>query len=480
MSLLLGFLFLPLLSSIAVLVFKNCNKDILKYAAALFSMLPLLMLLTQMIHIGSSVEHTWFQALNIEFDLKIDSLSLFFLYLTNLIIPISILSINPENLQKPFYLYFFIFILQLCLMIFFTARDLVVFTVFWEAMLLPLYFIISIWGKENREKIAFKFLLYMIAGSVLMIIGVISIFLATDSFNIDQIATASKSLTHAKWILFVFLLAFSVKTPLFPFHAWLPDTYVNAPTAGTILLAALLSKAGIYGIIRAGFEIFPAEIQEWSPYLVTLSVAGVFYGGLAAWKQVDYKRLIAYSSFSHVNFILTALFVWNQYSHTGAILQVINHSITITALFLSVGWLEMRLKTTSMHGIGGLAKYFPKLCWLTLFFVLSSVALPGLNNFIGEFLILFGIFAVNPWIAAGLGLSIILSVIYMLKFMQRIYYGSPSVCQNGWNDISRKEILISTPLIFLILIIGIYPKPFFNIIESITNKTTYENREVPL
>ena len=479
MSLLFGFLLLPLLSSIAVLILKNCSNNTLKYAAALLSALPFLMLLTQKVYIGSSIEQTWFHALNIQFDLKIDSLALIFLYLTSLIIPISIMSINPENLQKPFYLYIFIFILQLCLMIFFMARDLVVFTVFWEAMLLPLYFIIAIWGKENREKTAFKFLLYMIAGSVLMVIGVISLFLATDTFNIDQIATTSKTLAHSKWILFVFLLAFSVKTPLFPFHAWLPDTYANAPIAGTILLSALLSKAGIYGIIRIGFEIFPIEIQEWSPYLITLSVAGVFYGGFAAWKQIDFKRLIAYSSLSHVNFILTALFIWNQNSHIGAILQVINHSITITALFLSISWLEIRVKTTNMHGISGLAKYFPKLCWLTLFFVLSSVALPGLNNFIGEFLIFFGILTVNPWLAAGLGLSIVLSVIYMLRFMQKVFFGPPCFYQNGWNDISRKEIFISIPLIILTLVIGIYPKPFLNTINSITNKTIYENKEVP-
>ena len=220
---------------------------------------------------------------------------------------------------------------------------------------------------------------------------------------------------------------------------------------------------------------FPEIMKEWSPLLLGLAIAGVFYGGLAAWMQNDFKRLIAYSSFSHVNFILVGIFVWNELARTGTILQAFNHGVTITALFLSVGWLEQRLGRTSMSQVGGLAKFMPLLCWLTLFFVLSSVALPGTNTFIGEFLIFLGLFFHNHWVAAVLSASVVLSVIYMLRFMQRIYFEEPSFFQDRWTDIGTKELLVALPLIALILWVGIYPAPFLNLIQPAAEKSLSMN-----
>jgi NADH-quinone oxidoreductase subunit M len=363
-----------------------------------------------------------------------------------------------------------VLLLQGLLIGFFTARDLAVFTFFWEAMLIPLYFIISLWGGPLRRLAALKFLIYMIAGSALMIAAVLFLYFDAVStgqgtFNMDALAKIAANVPHAAWLAAIFALAFAVKTPLFPFHAWLPDAYCQAPTPGTILLAGLLSKAGIYGFLRIGLELFPKFLVEWSPLLLGLAIAGVFYGGLAAWRQNDFKRLIAYSSLSHVNFILAGIFVLNQTAESGAILQAFNHGITIAGLFLVGGWLEERLGTTKMDTSGGMAQFLPYLCWLTLVFVLASVALPATNNFVGELLILFGLFMKNPWISSFLALTVILSVIYMLRFMQKVYFAAPSLYQEKWNDIKGKEFAIALPLVALIFWIGIYPTPFLKLTE---------------
>jgi NADH-quinone oxidoreductase subunit M len=481
MSILMWLFIFPIISALIILgsqgivpwfrPFRPGYSSLIKSLAFLLSLIPLVMLLwnhTKLI--GMEVNYFWIHSLGINFFLKIDYLTLIFLYLTAIVIPISILVVNQRNFSHANLYYSLILFLQALLIGFFAARDLAVFTIFWEAMLLPLYFIISYWGGEHRHEAALKFLVYMIAGSVLMIAAILFLYFASSSseigtFNLDTLKGIAASTPSAEWIFLIFMLAFAVKTPLFPFHAWLPDAYYEAPNSGTILLSAILSKAGIYGIARIGIELFPQLLKEWSPILLALAIIGVFYGGLAAWMQNDFKKLIAYSSFSHVNFILAGLFVWHQPAQAGAILQSINHAIVITALFLVSAWLENILKTTSMSNVTGLFKYFPNLGWLTMFIVLASVALPGTNNFIGELMILFGLFGQNPWIAVILGGSIILSAIYMLHFMQKVYFGNAAAPRSSWHDIGTKELLIAAPLVILILLIGIYPKPVLNIVK---------------
>lgn len=436
-----------------------------KRLAFSLSLLPLVLLLMGSTDwLGMDFNHPWLPNLSIQFHLAIDPLSLIFLYLTALIIPFSMLTSQAPIQSAPHVFYGLVLFLQGLLIGFFTARDLVVFTIFWEAMLLPLYLLISLWGGEQRQSAAIKFFVYTFAGSALMIVALLVLYFAASSqgagtFNLDQLKSLADGLPHAAWLFFIFMLAFAVKTPLFPFHAWLPDAYYEAPMTGTILLSALLSKAGIYGILRIGFELFPTAIHEWSPWLLGLAIIGVFYGGFAAWMQKDFKRLLAYSSFSHVNFVLCGLFIWSQTAHTGAILQAVNHSVTITALFLAAGWLGERIGSTAMGAVSGMAKFLPILCWLTLFFVLSSVALPGLNNFVGELLILFGLFGQNPWASAFLALTVILSVIYMLNWMQHVYFESPSLFQERWSDIRGWELSVALPFIILILWVGLYPSP---------------------
>lgn len=483
MSVLMWLFIVPLIASLIVLCASFFSQKGLKQFAFALSLIPLALLLYHHASLaGLSVNYAWIPPLSIHFFLQVDPISLVFLYLTAILVPISILVVEETPLSSTHVFYSLILLLQGLLIGFFMARDLALFTILWEAMLLPLYFIINMWGGERRQYAALKFLIYMIAGSALMVAAVLLLYIAaaktgSATFDIDQLQHIAAGAPYAGWILAIFLLAFAVKTPLFPFHAWLPDAYCQAPLSGTILLSALLSKAGIYGIIRVGMELFPKLFQEWSPTLLVLAIIGVFYGGLAAWRQHDFKRLIAYSSFSHVNFILAGLFIWHQPAQSGAVLQALNHSVTIAGLFLVAGWLERRLQSTSMHHAGGLATYWPVLCWLSLCFVLSSVALPGTNNFIGELMILFGLFGENPWLAAVLGLSMILSVIYMLRYMQNIYFGSAVNPQPRLPDIGVKELLIAAPLIALILWIGLYPAPVLNQIQPAIQRLTLATAE---
>jgi len=480
MPLLMWLFLIPFAASVVELALPFLSGLNLKRLAILLSLIPLFILIFgQASLLGSHVEYKWLPALSIEFYLSVDSLSLLFLYLTAVVVPISLFAVPSKNMDFPNIFYALVLLLQGLLIGFFTARDLAVFTFFWEAMLLPLYFVISIWGGLQRRVAALKFLIYMIAGSTLMLAAVLFLYFdaaslsGASTFNMDALAKVSPSAPQSVWLWAIFVLAFAVKVPLFPFHAWLPDAYCQAPTAGTILLSALLSKAGIYGFLRIGMELFPALLKEWSPWLLGFAIVGVLYGGLAAWAQKDFKRLIAYSSFSHVNFVLVGIFVWNETAHTGAILQAINHGLTITALFLVAGWLEERLGTTAFGEVGGLAKFMPQLCWLTLFFVLSSVALPGLNSFVGEFLILFGLFGYNPWLAFAAGLTVILSVVYMLRWMQKVYFEAPTFFQDKWVDIKAKDLALAAPLVLLIIWIGVYPAPILNQIKPAAEKMAW-------
>lgn len=448
-----------------------------KRFAFLISLLPIALLIwgnTSWIGLYSSYQ--WLPALSIKFHLKIDELSFLFLSLTALITPIAIYAVETKGgMANKNFFYGLIFLTEGLLFGFFMAADLVVFTLFWEAILFPLYFMITLWGGVKREQAALKFLIYMIAGSSLMVAAVLALFFSHlqmtshPSFDLTTLAAATDMMPYAPAIGAIFLLAFAVKSPLFPFHGWLPETYYEAPTAATILLSALLSKAGIYGVIRIGLGLFPFLVVRWAPLLLSLAIIGTLWGALAAWRQTDFKKLIAYSSLSHVNFILAGLFVWNQTAHAGAVLQAINHGITITALFLVAAWLEERLGSSAIGPVTGVAKFLPRLCWLTLIFVLSSVALPGTNNFIGELMVLFGLFVQNPYLAALLGLSIIFSVIYLLRWMEKVYFGTAHSFSSKWKDIGAKEFLIASPLVFLVFAIGIYPGPLLTLIEIVTS-----------
>lgn len=428
-----------------------------KALAVFFSLIPLFLLLFGSFSYFEGSHYAWFPPLSIDFSLKIDNLSLIFLYLTAIVIPIAIIISKPP-------LYALILFLQGLLIGFFTAGDLVFFTIFWEAMLLPLYFLMNLGNKPEKYTASLKFLIYMFAGSVLMVVSLIAIYLENHTFDIASLGGVAENHPFSVVVFTLFALAFAVKTPLFPFHAWLPETYDQAPTSGTILLSALLSKAGIYGFIRVGAGLFPKAMALYSFPLTALAIFGALYGGIAAYRQSNFKKIIAYSSFSHVNFILAGIFIGTDTALNGAVLQSFNHGIIITGLFLVSGWLEMRLNSTSIYSAGGMAKYFPRLCWLTLIFALASVALPSTNGFIGELLILLGIFSVSKWLAATLALSVIIGAAYMLRYMQTLYFNAATRLPLNQYDIDLKSILIALPLVLIIFWIGVYPSTLLNLI----------------
>lgn len=465
------------MGGVVLLCMRGSEKRVQQFAIG-WSLWPLFLLIyAHKDLLGMQLLAPWLSQLGIDFYLKIDALSLPFLYLTAIVVPISLCVVRGNNnkMALSFQFYGLVLLLEAFLIGFFTARDLVLFVVFWEAILFPLYFIILFWGGSGRQKASLKFLIYMIAGSALMVVAVLGLyFLSTTtgkgSFNLDLLTAMSIPMHYQKMLFAIFLLAFAVKTPLFPFHAWLPSSYTQAPTTGSILLAALLSKAGIYALLRIGVELFPTPLSEWSPFLAVVATCGVLYGAMAAAVQNDFKQLIAYSSLSHVNLILVGLFIWDPMAHTGAMLQAFNHGITITALFVVAQWLEDRIGSTSIGQVSGLAKYMPQLCWISLIFVLASMSLPSTNNFIGELLIFVSLFKANALLTAVLALSVIFSAIYMLRWMQKMYFEEPMPFQSSWADIGKRELLIAFPLIFLIFWAGLYPAPLLQQIEPVANK----------
>lgn len=471
MTNLLLLLLLPFVFSLVLALLPKGSGRFVKIIAFIFSLVPLALLASfhDTWH-SALINEPWIHALSVNFHLSVDTLSLIFLYIVAILTPFTILITRSEDYENSSYFYALIMLTQGLLIAFFTSRDLVLFTFFYEAMLFPLYFIIATWGGENRKDAAVKFLLYMFAGSILLIAGVLAVYFLYGTFDIDLIATEAGSkgiVPYLGWIAAPFILAFAVKTPLFPFHGWLRESYTQAPWGGTILLSAILSKAGIYGFLRVGKDIFPHYFEQGNFILLSLAVIGVLYGAFAAWSEKDFKALLAYSSFSHVNFILAGVFAASSVAHYGAVLQSLNHALTITSLFLVAAFLAYQLKSTLLAKGGGIAKLMPKLCWFTFFFVLSSVALPGLNNFIGEVLILFGVFSLSPILGVMLGLSIIFSVVYMLRYMKDLYFGPLKTTVQDIRDLSLHEILILIPLIVLIITLGLYPMPILTEIQKI-------------
>lgn len=452
-------LYLLLLIPVACALLSMSLFKLNRFSASLLSTIPLWILL-----MGSQerVELSWIPSLNIHFSLQVDGVSRLFLYLTAIIIPLVFLTSSKEEDSQRFF--GTVFLLQSLLFGFFLANDLVLFTLFWEAMLLPLFYLLLVFGGADRQRAAIRFLIYMLAGSCLLVAGVISLYLHAEPHTFALDGLRAQAGTYAPWIFFVFFLAFAVKTPL-PFHAWLPDAYTQASTSGTIILAALLSKAGIYGIYRIGLGLFPQVMLEYSGPLTILAIVGVLYGGFCAWAQEDYKRLIAYSSFSHVNFILAGLFAGSAVAHQGALLQVFNHGITITALFLIVHLVHERIHSGNLSAGGGMASLLPKLSWTALFFVLASIALPGTGNFVGEVLILFGIFGQSGILAAILGLSLILGAAYMLRFQHRLFFGPVNPHMPKAEDLKWVEFLPLLILVFFVLLAGLHPAPLFQWME---------------
>ncbi|RZK92027.1 MAG: NADH-quinone oxidoreductase subunit M [Pedobacter sp.] len=410
----------------------------------------------------------WIADLGIRFHAGIDGISMLVVLLTNLLIPIIILSSYKHEYKNPAAFYALILFMQAGLLLVFTAMDAFLFYIGWEAALIPIYFICAFWGGKDRIRINMKFFVYTIAGSLFMLMGIIYLYLQNPAHNFDIQAFYALNLDSAQqgWIFWAFFIAFAIKMPIFPFHTWQPDTYTAAPTQGTMLLSGIMLKMGIYGVIRWLLPIVPTGVQDWSALAMVLSIIGIVYASLIAFTQKDAKRLVAYSSIAHVGLISAGIFALNQQGLQGAMVQMLSHGINVVGLFFVLDIIFSRTKTNKIEELGGIAKVAPQLAIAFLIIVLGTVALPGTNGFIGEFLLLMGVYNYGIWAAAIAGFTIIFGAVYMLRMYQNVMLGKTNEVTITFTDIQGTEKLVLYIICALIIILGVYPKPLLHLTEA--------------
>ena len=449
----------------------------------------------------------WIRAINTNYHLGVDGLSVWLVVLTTFIMPIAILSTWHAVEKRSTAFYAFLLLLESAMLGVFVSLDLIVFYLFFEASLVPMFFLIGIWGGENRVYAAVKFFIYTALGSLLMLAAIIGLYylqakaVGVGSFDyvvlLNSLKTGALVLPEftGTLLFFAFALAFAIKVPLFPFHTWLPDAHTEAPTAGSVILAAVMLKMGTYGLMRFNFTLFPEASHEYAWLFITLAVIGIIYGALVAMVQTDVKRLVAYSSVAHMGFVILGMFSFTEMGMQGALYQMLNHGISTGALFLLVGFIYERRHTRAISEFGGLANVMPIYTTIFVIATMSSVGLPFLNGFVGEFLTMIGMWnshalpIVGAWnmnyIAAMFaGTGVIFAAVYLLWMVQRVFMGKVTNPNNKkLHDLNWREIGLIAPLVFLMVLMGVYPSPFLNrskdsvvAIERRLNKP--ENREI--
>lgn len=428
----------------------------------------------------------WIAAINTNYHVGVDGISLWLVILTTFIMPIAVVSSWHAVEKRPAAFYVFLMLLQSAMIGVFVSLDLLVFYLFFEASLVPMFFLIGIWGGENRIYSAVKFFIYTALGSLLMLAAIIALYYlhaqatGTGTFDYVQLLETMKAGNlaftgmTAALLFWAFAIAFSIKVPLFPVHTWLPDAHTDAPTAGSVILAAVLLKMGTYGLLRFNFALFPEATREFAPVFIVLAVIGIIYGALVAMVQPDMKRLVAYSSVSHMGFVVLGMFSFTELGMQGALYQMLNHGVSTGALFLLVGFIYERRHTRAISEYGGIASVMPLFATFFVFTAMSSIGLPFLNGFVGEFLIMLGMWNSTALPAAGgtnwnyiatmfAGTGVIFAAVYLLWMIQRVFFGKLTNPKNrGLKDLTAREIGLLAPLLILMLVMGVYPAPFLN------------------
>jgi NADH-quinone oxidoreductase subunit M len=416
--------------------------------------------------------YAWIPAFGIQYYIGVDGISLFLIVLTGFLTPLALLS-SWQSVHRNVKLFSVMLLaLETAMLGVFVSIDLFLFYVFWDAMLIPMYFLIGIWGYERRVYAAIKFILYTMAGSVLMLLAIIGLAYAhaaatgAPSFNLLDLYQLTLSREMEFWFFLAFTVAFAIKVPLFPFHTWLPDAHVEAPTAGSVILAGVLLKMGTYGLLRFSFPLFPQAAVYFAPFLALLAVVGIIYGALVAMVQPDMKKLVAYSSVSHLGFVVLGLCAMNMQGVQGSVYQMLNHGVSTGGLFLMVGMLSDRRHTRLISEYGGLKAVAPRLVTAFLLITLASIALPLMNGFIGEFLILIGAFYWDRRLAAAAATGVILSAVYMLWMFQRVNYGPLTNEKNRTlPDLTPREWVLVVPTVAMCILMGVFPGPFLRPME---------------
>ncbi|MGE5399884.1 MAG: NADH-quinone oxidoreductase subunit M [Ignavibacteriales bacterium] len=498
-SLLLTYLlFAPLAGSLLLLFINKNQESLIRWVGLGVSLIAFVISLFVYAGFDGSLAGfqfvdnlIWIRNINVSYHIGVDGISLLMVLLTTFLTPLTLFSSWGSIKKKVKEFTFFMLLLEVGMLGVFVSLDLFLFYIFWEAMLIPMYFIIGIWGGEQKIYASVKFFIYTMFGSLLMLIAIIwlGVYAAkyTGAFttNLLELYKVGPGIPHEiqMWMFLAFLLSFAIKVPLFPFHTWLPDAHVQAPTAGSVILAGVLLKMGTYGILRFCLPLFPQSAVKFAPYISVLAVIGIIYGALVAMVQKDMKKLVAYSSVSHLGFVVLGIFALTTEAVQGSVIQMVNHGLSTGALFLLVGMIYDRTHTREISHYGGIAKIVPLFSVALMFATLSSIGLPGLNGFIGEFLILLGSFkspVLNSWgfsIFAATG--VIFAAVYLLWMYQRVVFGEVKH-QNLYSlkDLNTKEMLILIPIFVFIIWIGVYPSTFLKLSEKSSN-TIIEQVSVP-
>ncbi len=461
-------LIIPVVFMVVVLFLKGKTAG---YAALTSSILSLVVSIIVAIHLHfngyfDEFNRTWISSFGINFHVGIDGISLILVLLTTFLTPfIIVTSLQKENENSSVF-YALILLMQAGMLGAFTAMDSFLFYVSYEVALIPIYFICGLWGGENRIAVTLKFFIYTLAGSLFMLVSIIYLYLQTPgnhTFEISEFYKLNLSSTQQTWVFWGFFLAFAVKIPIFPFHSWQPSTYTTAPTAGTMLLAGIMLKMGLYGLIRFVLPIAPDAVAHWNTLTEILCVCGIIYGSVIAMRQNDLKTLIAFSSLAHVGLIAAGIFSMNVQGIQGAMIQMFNHGVNAVALFFLIDLLERRSGTRLMDKFGGIASVNKKIAVVFAIVMLGSVGLPLTNGFVGEFLLLMGVYQWNIYAALFAGLTIILGAVYMLRLYRNVFFGEVSDAGRSITPLSMMETIMSYKLVVLIIVLGIFPNLLLNL-----------------
>jgi NADH-quinone oxidoreductase subunit M len=412
------------------------------------------------------IDLPWIESLGVRFSFGMDGISILLVMLTTVLVPLIILSTLKRDSHYSAAFYGLILLMQSALVGVFTSQDGLLFYIFWELALIPIYFICGLWGGENRIRITLKFFIYTMLGSLFMLVALIWLYLSTPgahSFAIDSLLKVHLAPAEQVWIFAAFFLAFAIKIPVFPFHSWQPDTYTVAPSAGSMLLAGIMLKMGVYGLLRFVLPLSGNILPQYGPVVMTLALIGLLYGSIIAIRQTEIKRLIAYSSFAHVGLMTAAIFALNQDALQGTVYQMLSHGFNVMALFFIADIIYSRTKTTQISELGGIAKSAPRFAIFFMIVMLGSVALPLTNGFIGEFLMLVGLAQYNLLVSGVAGISIILGAVYMFWMYQRTMYGEAKTATATFADLTTSEMFVAVPLVVIIIAMGIFPKPLLEI-----------------
>jgi NADH-quinone oxidoreductase subunit M len=467
-------IFLPVIAALAVLFVKN---EAAKHAALTFAVAELVvagLFLSKFIPDATFqfvTDIPWIPKFGIYFSAGIDGISMIMVLLSTLLVPLIILSTYKHQYKNANVFYALILFMQAGMLVVFTALDGFLFYVGWEAALIPIYFICSLWGGQNRIKVTIKFFIYTFSGSLFMLLGIIYLYLQSPgkTYDLIQFYNIGLNAQQQSWVFWAFFLAFAIKMPLFPFHTWQPDTYTEAPTAGTMMLGGIMLKMGVYGVIRWLIPNVPLGYLQWFSMALILSIIGIIYASIIAFTQKDGKRLVAYSSIAHVGLISAGIFAFTYQGLQGAMIQMLSHGINIVGLFFVWDIISRRLNTRNLSDLGGIAKVAPKFALAFLIIVLGTVALPLTNGFVGEFLLLNSVFQVGSdgvWLASIAGLTMIFGVVYMLRMYKKVMQGETNTLTATFTDISGSETIVMVIICALIIVMGVYPQPILHISDA--------------